>query len=56
MEVAAMARTVVVQSIKGMKADAVVGPHRVVFDAPPEAGGADDGPSPVEMLLGAIGA
>ena len=27
-----------------------------VLDAPPEAGGADAGPSPAEMLLGAIGA
>jgi uncharacterized OsmC-like protein len=56
MEVAGMARPVVVQSIKGMKSEAVVGPHRAVFDAPPEASGGDEGPSPVEMLLGAIGA
>jgi len=32
------------------------GPHQVVFDAPAEAGGGDEGPSPAEMLLGAIGA
>ena len=51
-----MARLVVVQSIKGMRSEAVVGPHRIALDAPPEAGGGDDGPSPVEMLLGAIGA
>jgi uncharacterized OsmC-like protein len=51
-----MARPVVVQSIKGMKAEALVGPHRMVFDAPPAARGDDAGPSPVEMLLGAIGA
>jgi len=51
-----MARPVVVHSVEGMRSDAVVGPHRIVLDAPPEAGGADDGPSPVEMLLGAIGA
>jgi uncharacterized OsmC-like protein len=51
-----MARPVVVQSIKAMKADALVGPHRIALDAPPEAGGGDEGPSPVEMLLGAIGA
>ena len=51
-----MARAVVVQSVTGMRGDAVVGPHRVVMDAPSEAGGRDDGPSPVEMLLAAIGA
>jgi len=32
------------------------GPHQVIFDAPPEAGGGDEGPSPAEMLLGAVGA
>jgi uncharacterized OsmC-like protein len=51
-----MARGVTVQSLMGMKAEATVGPHRVIFDAPAEAGGGDEGPSPVEMLLGAIGA
>jgi uncharacterized OsmC-like protein len=53
---AKMARGVTVRWVTGMKAEAVVGPHRVVFDAPAEAGGADEGPSPAEMLLGAIGA
>lgn len=52
----AMARAVTVQWVHGMKAEASIGPHRVVLDAPPEAGGADEGPSPAEMLLGAIGA
>ena len=51
-----MARPVIVRSITGMKSEAQVGPHRIALDAPPEAGGGDDGPSPVEMLLGAIGA
>ena len=51
-----MARPVVVQSITGMRSEAVVGPHRFTLDAPPEARGDDAGPSPVEMLLGAIGA
>jgi hypothetical protein len=51
-----MARTVSVQWIKGMKSEATIGPHRVVLDAPAEAGGGDEGPSPAEMLLGAIGA
>lgn len=51
-----MPRAVSVRSVAGMKAEAVVGPHRAVFDAPAEAGGGDAGPSPVEMLLGALGA
>jgi uncharacterized OsmC-like protein len=51
-----MARAVTVRSVKGMKAEAEVGPHRLVLDAPTEAGGGDEGPSPAEMLLGAIGA
>src|SRR4029450_12502168 len=51
-----MARSVTVQTVAGMKAEATTGPHRVIFDAPPEAGGGDEGPSPAEMLLGAIGA
>ena len=51
-----MAREVTVRWVTGMKAEAEAGPHRVVLDAPAEAGGADEGPSPAEMLLGAIGA
>jgi uncharacterized OsmC-like protein len=51
-----MARGVTVHWLAGMKAEAAVGPHRVVLDGPREAGGGDEGPSPAEMLLGAIGA
>jgi uncharacterized OsmC-like protein len=51
-----MARTVTVQSAKAMKGEATIGPHRVVLDGPLEAGGGDEGPSPAEMLLAAIGA
>jgi len=51
-----MGRTVMVQWVEGMKAEAAVGSHRVVLDAPPEAGGTDEGLSPAEMLLSAIGA
>ena len=51
-----MARPVTVAWQGGMRAEASIGPHRVVFDAPPEVGGADGGPSPGELLLGAIGA
>jgi len=51
-----MARAVTVQWVTGMKAAMTAGPHQVILDAPPEAGGGDEGPSPAEMLLGAIGA
>jgi uncharacterized OsmC-like protein len=51
-----MARAVTVRWLTNMKAEATVGPHRLVVDAPAEAGGGDEGPSPAEMLLGAIGA
>ena len=51
-----MARSVRVRSVAGMKAEATVGQHRLILDAPQEAGGGDEGPSPAEMLLGAIGA
>jgi len=51
-----MGRAVTVQWVKGMKTEGAVGPHRLVMDAPAEAGGRDEGPSPAEMLLGAIGA
>ena len=32
------------------------GRSRIVMDAPPEAGGGDEAPSPAELLLSAIGA
>ena len=51
-----MARAVTVRSTGSLKAEAAVGPHTVVLDGPVEAGGGDEGPSPAEMLLGAIGA
>ncbi|MGH7355759.1 MAG: OsmC family protein [Candidatus Rokuibacteriota bacterium] len=51
-----MARPVTVAWGGGMKAQATIGPHRVVFDASAEVGGTDTGPSPGELLLGAVGA
>lgn len=51
-----MAREVIVESRGGFACEMRTGPHTVVFDAPPAIGGADRGPSPVEMLLGAMGA
>jgi uncharacterized OsmC-like protein len=51
-----MAREVMVQWVTGLKAAMMTGPHQVILDGPPEAGGGDEGPSQAEMLLGAIGA
>ena len=51
-----MAREVTVRWVTGMKSEVAVGPHRVMLDAARDAGGADEGPSPAETLLGAIGA
>ncbi|MDB5861552.1 MAG: OsmC-like protein [Ramlibacter sp.] len=33
-----------------------IGPHRLRADEPADAGGADEGPSPPELLLAALGA
>jgi uncharacterized OsmC-like protein len=51
-----MAREVTATWRGGLKAEVTAGPHRVLFDGPPQIGGGDAGPSPAEMLLGAIGA
>ena len=51
-----MGRAVTVQWVTGMKTEGTVGPHRLVMDAPVEAGGGDEAPSPAELLLGAIAA
>ena len=37
------------------RAEATIGPYRGVLDLPAEAGGGDEAPSPVEMLLGNLG-
>lgn len=55
-EAETMGRAVTVHWVKGMKVEGVVGPHRLMMDAPAEAGGGDEAPSPAELLLGAIGA
>jgi len=51
-----MGRAVTVQWVKGMKTEGAVGPHRLVMDAPAEAGGGDEAHSPAKLLLAAIGA
>jgi uncharacterized OsmC-like protein len=52
-----MASTVVVQGGgSGFAQDIVVGRHRFSADEPESAGGGDQGPSPYDMLLAALGA
>lgn len=50
-----MARLVHVESAGALRQDIWVGPHRFTADEPPEVGGADAGPTPVELLLAALG-
>ena len=40
----------------GLRLNAGIRQHEVVFDIPPEKGGADAGPTPVEFLAAALGA
>jgi putative redox protein len=53
-----MARPVHVKAhdpARGFRHLVQVGPHELTADEPPEAGGEDSGPTPVELLLAALG-
>jgi putative redox protein len=50
-----MAREVAVTWLGELKAEVRVGPHRFVADEPREQGGDDTGPTPIELLLAALG-
>ena len=50
-------RSVVVSGpVKGFRTDVEVGGHHLVVDEPAAVGGADEGPTPYEMLLAGLGA
>ena len=51
-----MAEVVVCSTGEGLRQTLVAGPHVLVADEPVSAGGADAGPNPYELLLGALGA
>jgi uncharacterized OsmC-like protein len=51
-----MARPVHIETTGPLRHDVWVGPHRLTADEPADAGGGDAGPSPVELLLAALGA
>jgi len=54
-EVLPMARPVHVESLSALRQDVWVGPHRLVADEPADVGGEDAGPTPIELLLAALG-
>src|SRR5579872_3249758 len=50
-------RTVYVRgSAKGLAQEIQIAPHCVISDEPVSAGGSDTGPTPYDLLLGALGA
>ena len=42
--------------VDGFRSDVTIRDHRVVVDEPPELGGRDAGPNPIELQLAALGA
>jgi uncharacterized OsmC-like protein len=52
-----MPRDVVVcGDAEGFAQEIVIGPHRLVADEPKDMGGTDEGPTPYDLLLAALGA
>jgi uncharacterized OsmC-like protein len=47
--------SVIVESGEGLRQEIVVRGKRIVADEPADVGGADQGPNPYELLLGALG-
>lgn len=46
---------VVCGDAKGFTQEIIVGPHRLVADEPKDVGGDDEGPTPYDLLLAALG-
>ena len=52
-----MSRNVIVNSsFPAYVQNMSIGPHQLLADEPPEAGGADAGPNPYELVMAALGA
>jgi putative redox protein len=47
---------VVCGNAEGFAQEIVIGPHRLVADEPKDVGGTDEGPTPYDLLLAALGA
>ena len=41
--------------VDGFRSDVIIRDHHVVVDEPPQLGGGDAGPNPIELLLAALG-
>ena len=51
-----MAREVAVTWLESLKTEIRIGRHRLVADEPADKGGDDAGPTPVDLVLAALGA
>jgi putative redox protein len=51
-----MGREVAVTWLDNLKTDIRIGAHRLVADEPVDKGGDDAGPTPVDLVLAALGA
>ena len=50
-----MAREVAVTWLESLKTEVRIGPHRLVSDEPADQGGDDAGPTPLDLVLAALG-
>jgi uncharacterized OsmC-like protein len=50
-----MTEVIVHGSAAGFAQEIIIGPHRLIVDEPLEAGGANSGPSPYDLILSALG-